>query len=101
MNFTKTCNGSMKTIRTYERRISMSGEFIAFILLSGMAILGGILLLNFKKVIHMMLAVILTFLSLAGLYVLLHAEFVAVVQVLIYSGAIAIIMIFAIMLTKH
>lgn len=79
----------------------MSGEFIAFILLSGMAILGGILLLNFKKVIHMMLAVILTFLSLAGLYVLLHAEFVAVVQVLIYSGAIAIIMIFAIMLTKH
>jgi NADH-quinone oxidoreductase subunit J len=79
----------------------MTGEFIAMLVLSAFAILGGILMLNLKKVIHMMLAVVLTFLSLAGIYVLLSAEFVAIVQILIYSGAISIIMIFGIMLTKH
>ena len=42
-----------------------------------------------------------TFISLAGLYVLLEAEFVAFVQVLIYAGAISILMIFGIMMTKH
>jgi NADH-quinone oxidoreductase subunit J len=79
----------------------MNGEMIAFILLSATAILGGILMLNLKKVIHMILAVVLTFVSLAGLYIMLSAEFVAVVQILIYSGAISIILIFGIMLTKH
>lgn len=42
-----------------------------------------------------------TFLSLAGLYILLEAEFVAFVQVLIYAGAITILMIFGIMMTKR
>ncbi len=79
----------------------MDGEALAFMLLSALAILGGILMLNLRKVVHMVLAVVLTFLSLAGLYVTLSAEFVAVVQILIYSGAISIMMIFGIMLTKH
>jgi NADH-quinone oxidoreductase subunit J len=79
----------------------MSGEMIAFAALAFVAILGGIIMLNVKKVMHMMVALVFTFLSIAGIYVLLHAEFVAVVQVLIYSGAVTIIMIFGIMLTKH
>lgn len=58
-------------------------------------------MITFTKVIHMVLAVGMTFLSLAGLYVLLDAEFVAVTQVLIYGGAVSIIMIFGIMMTKH
>lgn len=41
------------------------------------------------------------FLGLAGLYVLLEAEFVAFVQVLIYAGAVSVLMIFGIMMTKH
>ena len=49
----------------------------------------------------MVLALVFTFISIAGIYVLLSAEFVAVVQILIYSGAITIIMLFGIMLTKH
>ncbi|MRG86185.1 NADH-quinone oxidoreductase subunit J [Salinibacillus xinjiangensis] len=79
----------------------MNGEFIAFLILSFTAILGGILMLNLKKVVHMLLSVVLTFVSLAGIYVLLSAEFVAVVQILIYSGAVTIILAFGIMLTKH
>ncbi|WP_062200008.1 NADH-quinone oxidoreductase subunit J [Massilibacterium senegalense] len=79
----------------------MSGEMIAFLILAFLAISGGVLLLMFENVMYMLLSLILTFLSIAGLYVLLSAEFIAFVQVLIYSGAIAIIMIFGIMLTKH
>jgi NADH-quinone oxidoreductase subunit J len=79
----------------------MSGEFLAFMSLSLVAILGGFLLLNLSKVVHMVIALVFTFISIAGIYVLLSAEFVAVVQILIYSGAITIIMLFGIMLTKH
>ena len=79
----------------------MNGEFVAFFILSLSAIIGGVLMLNLTKVMHMMLALVLIFLSIAGLYFLLSAEFIGVAQILLYSGAITIIMIFGIMLTKH
>ncbi|WP_071393301.1 NADH-quinone oxidoreductase subunit J [Bacillus tuaregi] len=79
----------------------MSGEFLAFIILALIAVSGGVLLLNLTKVVHMVLALVATFISIAGIYILLSAEFLAVVQILIYSGAITIIMLFGIMLTRH
>jgi NADH-quinone oxidoreductase subunit J len=79
----------------------MSGEFLAFMSLALVAVIGGVLLLNLSKVMHMVVALVFTFVSIAGIYVLLSAEFVAAVQILIYSGAITIIMIFGIMLTRH
>lgn len=79
----------------------MSGEVVAFSLLSILAIIGAVLMLSLSKVMHMMLSLSLTFLSIAGIYFMLSAEFVAVVQILIYSGAITILMLFGIMLTKH
>ncbi|MGN1400183.1 MAG: NADH-quinone oxidoreductase subunit J [Bacillus sp. (in: firmicutes)] len=81
--------------------MTVSGEFIAFLFLALAAVTGAVLLLYLKKVVHMVLSVVLTFISIAGLYVLLSAEFLAAVQILIYSGAITIIMLFGIMLTKH
>jgi NADH-quinone oxidoreductase subunit J len=79
----------------------MSGEFIAFLVLALVAIAGGVLMINLSKVVHMVLALVFSFISIAGIYVLLSAEFVAAVQILIYSGAITIIMLFGIMLTRH
>ncbi|MCH1625153.1 NADH-quinone oxidoreductase subunit J [Fredinandcohnia sp. SECRCQ15] len=81
--------------------MSLTGEFLAFLVLALSAIGGGILMLNLQKVVHMVVALVFTFISIAGLYVLLHAEFLAAVQVLIYSGAITILMLFGIMLTNH
>ncbi|PLS07965.1 NADH-quinone oxidoreductase subunit J [Neobacillus cucumis] len=81
--------------------MTLSGEFLAFMGLALVAIIGGVLLLNLNKVIHMVVALIFTFVAIAGIYVLLSAEFVAAVQILIYSGAITIIMLFGIMLTRH
>jgi NADH-quinone oxidoreductase subunit J len=81
--------------------MTFSGEFLAFMGLALVAIIGGVLLLNLTKVVHMVVSLIFTFVAIAGIYVLLSAEFVAAVQILIYSGAITIIMLFGIMLTKH
>ncbi len=49
----------------------------------------------------MVISLSITFISLAAIGVMLQAEFIAVVQVLIYAGAITILMIFGIMMTNH
>jgi NADH-quinone oxidoreductase subunit J len=78
-----------------------NGSNLVFFVFALFAIGGAIFMISFTKVVHMVVALAFAFLSLAGLYVLLEAEFVAFVQVLIYAGAISILMIFGIMMTKH
>ena len=53
-----------------------------------------------KNLMHSALFLVLTFFSVAGLYVLLEAEFLAAIQVLIYVGAVAVLYLFALMLTR-
>ncbi len=79
----------------------MTAEFIAFFILSIFAIGGAVFMINLTKVMHMALSLAFTFLSIAGIYFLLDAEFLSVVQILIYTGAVTVLMIFGIMLTKH
>ncbi|GIQ70865.1 NADH-quinone oxidoreductase subunit J [Xylanibacillus composti] len=78
-----------------------SAESLLFLVFAMVVISGAILMLSFTKVVHMVVALAFTFLGLAGLYVMLDAEFVAFVQVLIYAGAVSILMIFGIMMTRH
>jgi len=80
---------------------TLTGEFIAFFIFAFLVIGGAVFMLSFTKVVHTVVSVAFTFLSLGGLYVLLQAEFIAFVQILIYTGAVSILMIFGIMLTKH
>jgi NADH-quinone oxidoreductase subunit J len=54
-----------------------------------------------KNIIHAALWLIGSFFTVAALYLLMEAEFIAIVQVLIYVGAISILVLFAIMLTRH
>ncbi|WP_058300316.1 NADH-quinone oxidoreductase subunit J [Gorillibacterium timonense] len=72
-----------------------------YMLFAILSIGGGVVMLNSVKVVHMVASLAVTFVSLAGLYLMLGADFVAFVQVLIYAGAVSILMIFGIMLTKH
>jgi NADH-quinone oxidoreductase subunit J len=79
----------------------LSGPLIAFYVIS-LCILGcAVLMLSFRKVIYMALAIGGVFVGCAAIYLLLGAEFVGVAQILIYAGAITILMMFAIMLTNH
>ncbi len=79
----------------------MNGEMIAFFVLALATLGGAILMINLTKVVHMVVALAVTFISIAGLFILLHAEFLAFVQVLVYGGAVSIVMLFGIMLTRH
>lgn len=79
----------------------MNGELVVFFILALFTLGGAVLMINLTKVVHMVVALAFTFISIAGIYVLLDAEFIAFAQVLIYGGAVSIIMLFGIMLTKH
>ena len=71
-----------------------------FILLSAMVVGGGLGVVATRNVVHAALFLLLSLLAVAGLYVLLLTEFLALVQIFIYGGAIIIILLFAIMLTR-
>ena len=76
-------------------------EPIIFYILAFVIIASALAVVTLKNIFHCALFLILTLFAVAGIYIILHAEFLAVVQVLIYVGAVAILMIFAIMLTSR
>lgn len=75
------------------------GIVIAFWALSAMTVGSALMVVVFRNLLHAVLALIASFAGMAGLFVTLSADFLAVAQVLIYVGAIAVLMIFAVMLT--
>lgn len=79
----------------------MTGGYVAFFVFALMAITGAVLVINLNRVIHMVLAMGLTFLGVAGLFLTLNAEFLAIVQILIYAGAITIMMALGVMMTNQ
>jgi NADH:ubiquinone oxidoreductase subunit 6 (subunit J) len=72
-----------------------------FYILAATIIGSAVMVVSMKNIFHSALFLVLCFFSVAGIYVLLEAEFLAAVQVLIYVGAITILIIFAIMLTHN
>ena len=73
---------------------------LVFVLLVGITLLGGVLAVWPKNVFYNAMALILCLFGVAGLFIYLNSEFLAVVEVIIYIGAISIAIIFAIMLSK-
>jgi NADH-quinone oxidoreductase subunit J len=69
-----------------------------FYLLSGIMLIGGILVITRKNAVHSALALIGTLLAQAGLYLMLYAPFVAGVQIILYAGGIMVLFLFVIML---
>src|ERR1700757_4763482 len=76
----------------------VSGPVIVFFVLAVMAVLGAISLIVQKHPIHSALSLIVVMVALAGLYLLMGAEFVAAVQIIVYGGAIMVLFVFVIML---
>ena len=72
---------------------------IAFWTLAVSAIVSAVAVVQMRNLFRAALFLIVSFLAVAGLFVLLRAEFIAAVQVLIYVGAISVLIIFAILMT--
>jgi NADH-quinone oxidoreductase subunit J len=73
---------------------------VFFVILGGVGTVGAIRLVTSRNVVHAALYLVLTLAMVAATYLLLAAEFVAWVQVLIYVGAIVVLLLFSLMLTK-
>ena len=76
----------------------MSATLFIFFVLAGLAVFGAVTLILQSHPIHSALSLILVMLSLAGLYLLMGAEFVAAVQIIVYGGAVMVLFVFVIML---
>jgi NADH-quinone oxidoreductase subunit J len=76
----------------------MTIELILFFLLAALAIAGAVSLIVQRHPIHSALSLIVVMVALAGLYLLLGADFVAAVQIIVYAGAIMVLFVFVIML---
>ena len=76
----------------------MTPELLVFFVLAALAVGGALSLIFQQHPIHSALSLIVVMVALAGLYLLLGAEFVAAVQIIVYGGAIMVLFVFVIML---
>ncbi len=78
-----------------------TGSIVAFWVLTVLTVGSAVGVVAVRDLIRAVVLLITSFLGVAGLYITLSADFVAVVQVLIYAGAISVLILFAIMLTPR
>lgn len=73
-------------------------EALFFYLFAFLSIAGGVLMVSFRNPLSGAFSLVLSLVSLAGLFAMLDAEFVFILQILVYAGAIMVLVIFTIML---
>ncbi|MCF8242771.1 MAG: NADH-quinone oxidoreductase subunit J [Melioribacteraceae bacterium] len=73
---------------------------IIFYLFAAITVLSAFLVVTAKNIVHSAFYLLFTFFGVAGLYVLLGADFIAIVQIMVYVGGILILLLFGVMLTN-
>lgn len=73
-------------------------EAVVFYIFASVAVIGAVLLVGLRNPLSCAFALVATLLALAAIFAMLHAEFVFILQVLVYAGAIMVLVIFTIML---
>lgn len=76
------------------------GEAIAFYVISALILGFAVLVISTRNTVHSVLFLVLNFLAVAALYVLLTAQFLAVIQILVYAGGIVVLYLFVVMLVN-
>ena len=77
----------------------MTAELLLFYAFGGLALLSAVgMLVNVRNTVNAALCLMVSMVAIAALFVLLHAEFLGVLQVLVYAGAIVVLFVFVIML---
>ena len=77
------------------------GEQLAFYILAAILVGASLLAVTVRNIFHAAIYLIVALFAMSGFYILLHAEFLAAVQILVYVGAVAMLIIFAVMLTTR
>jgi NADH-quinone oxidoreductase subunit J len=76
------------------------GEALVFYPLAAVILGSAVAVITARNPVHSVLFLVLSFLCVAGLYVTLHAEFLAVIQVMVYAGGIVVLYLFVVMLVN-
>ncbi len=76
----------------------MSIPLITFYLFSAILLLSSLMVISTKNPVHSVLFLILAFLNAAGIFVILHAEFLAMILIIVYVGAVAVLFLFVVMM---
>jgi len=76
-------------------------ELFLFLFLAAATLISALLVVQSKEIIHSVIALATCFIGIACLYIMLSAEFLAIVQILVYVGAVVVVILFGIMLTKR
>jgi NADH:ubiquinone oxidoreductase subunit 6 (subunit J) len=76
-------------------------EMLVFLFLAASALISALWVISAKEIVHSVIGLATCFIAIACLFIMLNAEFVAIVQLLVYVGAVTIVILFGIMLTKR
>ncbi len=76
-------------------------EAVAFVVLSGLEVLFSILLVTSKRLVRAAFWLAGTLITIGGIYLLFRAEFVFLIQILVYAGAVPLLFAFGIMVTRR
>ncbi|MEE9600206.1 MAG: NADH-quinone oxidoreductase subunit J [Thermoplasmata archaeon] len=73
---------------------------LVFILVSAIEVVTSLLVVTAKKLMWAAFWLALTLITMAGIYILFQSEFVAIIQIIVYAGAVPVVFLFGIMLTR-
>ena len=73
-------------------------QALAFYLFAGVAVASGVMVISARNPVHSVLFLILAFFNAAGLFILMGAEFLAMILVVVYVGAVAVLFLFVVMM---
>ena len=76
-------------------------EAVVFFIMATMIIGGALGLVYMQRVAHSMMSLIFCFMAVAGVFILLNAEFLAIIQILVYLASVMLVVLFGIMLTRR
>lgn len=78
----------------------MAAEVLIFNILSAIAIVAAVAMILMRNPVHSAVALVITFVNVAAIFVMLRAEFLAAVQIIVYTGAILVLFLFVLMLVN-
>ena len=79
----------------------MSAQVVVFDILGVIAVIAALGVVLAKRPVHSAIALFLTFINVAAIYVMLQAEFLAAIQIIVYAGAVLVLVLFVLMVVEH
>ena len=79
----------------------MTWEEVMFMFFAASALISALYVIRSREIVRSVVALASCFIAIAVLYIMLSAEFIAIIQILVYVGAVVVVILFGIMLTKR